>query len=62
LTSGVVDLMFDGETGWSIVDYKTDVSLDKTVYEKQLAAYTAALRMAGCRVADASVVSARPEP
>jgi ATP-dependent exoDNAse (exonuclease V) beta subunit len=60
LTNGVIDLMFQGDAGWSVVDYKTDLVLAKE-YEKQLDAYRVALRTLGCTVEDASIVSVRTQ-
>jgi ATP-dependent helicase/nuclease subunit A len=62
MTTGVIDLLYEGETGWQVIDYKTDRSLDDSRYAAQLEAYRAALRTVGCRVAGASVVSVRTEP
>ena len=59
LTNGVIDLLFQSDEGWQVVDYKTDVALDGQAYEAQLEAYRAALRKVGCDVVDASVVSVR---
>jgi ATP-dependent helicase/nuclease subunit A len=58
LTNGVIDLIFEGEHGWQVVDYKTDVALAER-YETQLNAYRTALRRVGCTVVDASIVSIR---
>jgi ATP-dependent helicase/nuclease subunit A len=59
LTNGVIDLLFQSDAGWQVVDYKTDVTLVGEAYEPQLDAYGAALRKLGCNVVDASVVSMR---
>ena len=59
LTNGVIDLLFQSDQGWQVVDYKTDVTLDDQSYEGQLEAYRAALRKVGCNDVDASVVSVR---
>jgi ATP-dependent helicase/nuclease subunit A len=59
LTTGVIDLLFQADEGWQVVDYKTDVTLDDKSYEGQLAAYRTALRKVGCNVVDAAVVSVR---
>ena len=61
LTNGVIDLLFQTDKGWQVVDYKTDVPSGKRSYEAQLEAYRAALREFGCHVVDASVVSVRQE-
>jgi ATP-dependent helicase/nuclease subunit A len=61
LTNGVIDLVFDSEAGWQVVDYKTDWSLEEARYTAQLEAYRAALRKVGCAVAGASVVKVRTE-
>lgn len=62
LTSGVIDLVFDTDAGWQVVDYKTDRSLEEGRYVTQLEAYRTALRSVGCPVAGASVVNVRTEP
>jgi ATP-dependent helicase/nuclease subunit A len=59
VTNGVIDLMFERDEGWQLVDYKTDLALADQVYKAQLDAYRAALRKVGCNVVDASVVSLR---
>jgi ATP-dependent helicase/nuclease subunit A len=59
LTNGVIDLLFDSDEGWRIRDYKTDVSLDATAYEGQLATYRKALEKTNCKVADAALVHVR---
>jgi len=61
LTNGVIDLLFQSDAGWQVVDYKTDVTLDGQTYEAQLDAYRAALRKVGCNVVDAAVVSVRSQ-
>ena len=61
LTNGVIDLLFDSDAGWQVVDYKTDRSLDQELYSRQLEAYRSALKSTGCSVAGASVVSVRSE-
>jgi ATP-dependent helicase/nuclease subunit A len=61
LTSGVIDLLFRSGPSWQIVDYKTDLDLDASGYDGQLATYRRALRQLGCEVASASVVRVRPE-
>ena len=45
--------------GWQIVDYKTDVELDASVYAKQLETYREALKQMGCEVVSANIVSVR---
>ena len=55
----MIDLLFQSDEGWQVVDYKTDVTLDDESYEAQLEAYRAALRKVGCDVVDATVVSVR---
>jgi ATP-dependent helicase/nuclease subunit A len=62
LLAGVIDLLFQSEQGWRVVDYKTDVTLDDTSYEAQLEAYRAALRTVGCNVVDASIIGVRTHP
>ena len=59
LTNGVIDLLFDSDAGWQVVDYKTDRTIEDGRYAAQLAAYDAALRKVGCAVAGASVVNVR---
>jgi ATP-dependent helicase/nuclease subunit A len=59
LTNGVIDLLFDSDAGWQVVDYKTDRTLEEGRYAAQLEAYRAALRKVGCSVAGASVVNVR---
>src|SRR6185436_16758637 len=59
LTNGVIDLLFRGDKGWHVVDYKTDLVLTPQVHEAQLDAYRAALRKIGCEVVDAAIVSVR---
>jgi ATP-dependent exoDNAse (exonuclease V) beta subunit len=59
LTNGVIDLMFQLDEGWRVVDYKTDVTLKANAYEAQLEAYRAALRKAGCISVSASLVGVR---
>ncbi len=61
LTTGIVDLVFEGAEGLKIVDYKTDLTLTADLYEAQLEAYRLALRSVGCDVAEASVVGVRSE-
>jgi ATP-dependent exoDNAse (exonuclease V) beta subunit len=59
LANGVVDLLFQSEAGWHIVDYKTDLALDATSYQAQLDAYRNALRKFDCKVVEAEIVSVR---
>jgi ATP-dependent exoDNAse (exonuclease V) beta subunit len=59
MTNGVIDLLFKREQGWSVRDYKTDVSLDATKYEGQLEAYRKALEKMNCKVADTALVHLR---
>ncbi len=59
MTNGVIDLLFQSDAGWQVVDYKTDMALDVKAYHSQLDAYRAALRALGCDVVDAAVVSVR---
>jgi ATP-dependent helicase/nuclease subunit A len=61
LTNGVMDLLFESDAGWQVVDYKTDRSIEDGRYAAQLEAYKAALRKVGCSVAGASVVNVRTE-
>jgi ATP-dependent helicase/nuclease subunit A len=62
LTNGVIDLLFESEAGWQVVDYKTDQALKDVRYAAQLEAYRSALRKMGCQVAGAMVVNVRTEP
>jgi ATP-dependent exoDNAse (exonuclease V) beta subunit len=53
LTSGVIDLLHESADGWTVVDYKTDASFDRSAsaaYEAQLALYRQALERCGLRV------------
>jgi ATP-dependent helicase/nuclease subunit A len=59
LTNGVIDLLFQSDKGWQVVDYKTDVAIDGQAHAQQLESYRIALRKVGCDVVDASVVSVR---
>jgi ATP-dependent helicase/nuclease subunit A len=61
MTNGVIDLLFKGEHGWSVRDYKTDVSLDATNYDGQLGAYRKALEKMNCKVADTALVHVRDQ-
>ena len=61
LTAGIIDLIFESDDGWQVVDYKTDRSLKEARYTAQLEAYRTALRQVGCAVAGASLVNVRPE-
>jgi ATP-dependent exoDNAse (exonuclease V) beta subunit len=69
LVEGKIDLLIEGEGGWTIVDYKTD-RLDRLrdeeavrehfeQYRPQLREYAVALKTLGVPVARACVVSAR---
>jgi ATP-dependent exoDNAse (exonuclease V) beta subunit len=62
VTSGVVDLLFESAAGWTVVDYKTDMTLDSSAYEAQLDSYRAALQEVGCTVARATVIGVRSQP
>jgi ATP-dependent helicase/nuclease subunit A len=62
LTNGVIDLLFESDAGWQVVDYKTDRMLADGQYEAQLQAYRRALQQLGCGVAGASIVKVRSEP
>lgn len=59
LMAGVVDLMFQSGDGCHVRDYKTDVSLEPSVYVGQLKAYHVALKSMSCAVADARLVPVR---
>jgi ATP-dependent helicase/nuclease subunit A len=61
LTNGVVDLLFESDEGWQVVDYKTDAALDERSYEGQLESYRAALRTIGCNVVNAELVNVRSQ-
>jgi len=62
LTTGVIDLLFDSDSGWHVVDYKTDRALEDGRYASQLEVYQDALLKVGCSVARASVVNVRTRP
>ena len=57
----MIDLLFQSDKGWQVVDYKTDVMLDGKSYDAQLGAYRVALRKVGLDVVDAAVVSVRSQ-
>jgi ATP-dependent helicase/nuclease subunit A len=59
LTSGVIDLLFTSADGWHVRDYKTDISLDASAYERQLMTYRGALEGLQCDVVDAELVHVR---
>jgi ATP-dependent helicase/nuclease subunit A len=61
LTNGVIDLLFESDAGWQVIDYKTDRSLEEARYSAQLEAYRSALRTVGCSVGGAAVVNVRTE-
>jgi ATP-dependent helicase/nuclease subunit A len=61
LTTGVIDLLYEAEAGWQVIDYKTDRSLDDHRYAAQLEAYRRALKAMGCQVAGVEVVNVRTE-
>ena len=48
LLEGVVDLAFATDSGWTVVDFKTDEHPDRSLdaYERQVGLYGAALRRA----------------
>jgi ATP-dependent exoDNAse (exonuclease V) beta subunit len=49
VVEGVVDLAFADESGWTVVDFKTDADLDEDdleVYRRQVAVYVDAIRRA----------------
>lgn len=58
LSAGVIDLAFEKDDGWHVIDYKTDVVLGDQ-YDTQLDAYRVALLKVGCRVGAAQVISVR---
>ena len=62
LTNGVIDLLYQTDVGWRVVDYKTDRAVSDGKYERQLDAYRDALRQMGCQIAGASVVNVRTQP
>jgi ATP-dependent helicase/nuclease subunit A len=49
LVSGTIDLLFARETGWEVIDYKTDTAMDErsAAYENQMRAYAQALGVIG---------------
>jgi ATP-dependent helicase/nuclease subunit A len=59
LTSGVIDLLFASESGWQVRDYKTDLNLDATGYERQLRIYRDGLRRVGIDTAETALVDVR---
>jgi len=59
LTNGVIDLLFQSDAGWQVVDYKTDISLSDKAYEAQLDAYRTAMRKLHLNVVDASLINVR---
>jgi ATP-dependent exoDNAse (exonuclease V) beta subunit len=59
LINGVIDLLFKSADRWHVRDYKTDVSLDASAYERQLRTYRSALESLQCNVADAELVHVR---
>jgi ATP-dependent helicase/nuclease subunit A len=62
LINGVVDLPFKSAGGWQIRDYKTDMALDPSAYERQLNTYVRALREIGLEPKDAALVHVRLDP
>ena len=58
LVDGVVDLAFEEDLGWTVVDFKTDRELDPglEVYRRQLALYAAAVSAATGRDTTALLV------
>ena len=57
LTNGVMDLLFESDAGWRVVDYKTDTGRSRmAVTPRSWTRTQAALRTLGCPVAGASVV------
>ncbi len=62
VTNGVIDLLYQGISGWQVVDYKTDRSSSGVKYDAQLQTYLHALRQLGCPVVGASVVNVRTAP
>lgn len=48
LLEGVIDLAFDEDGSWTVLDFKTDADLkrERATYERQLSIYTAAVREA----------------
>src|SRR5690606_38449115 len=61
LTNGMIDLLYETEAGWQVIDYKTDRSVEEGRHLAQLDGYRNGLRAVGCSVADASVVSVRTD-
>jgi ATP-dependent helicase/nuclease subunit A len=59
LTTGVMDLLYETEAGWQVIDYKTDRTLADERYASQLDAYRNALGKLGCVVGSTTVVNVR---
>ncbi len=59
LLEGVVDLAFEDDAGWTVVDFKTDRELDGRVqrYRRQVALYAEAVARATGRAAIAVLLS-----
>jgi ATP-dependent exoDNAse (exonuclease V) beta subunit len=59
LLEGVVDLAFEEDDGWTVVDFKTDRELDGLVprYRRQVALYAEAVARATGRAARAVLLS-----
>jgi ATP-dependent helicase/nuclease subunit A len=62
LTMGVIDLIHKGQSGWRIIDYKTDAdggAAKSPVYEMQTARYREALEACGVEVEGVALESVR---
>jgi ATP-dependent helicase/nuclease subunit A len=62
LTNGVIDLIFESDGGWRVVDYKTDQTTLPGRHDRQLEAYRSALKAVGCQTSGVVVVNVRTEP
>ncbi len=59
ITEGVADLLFLDQSGWVLVDYKSDASIPSerlVAYQRQLRLYAAMLAAAGIEVAEAHLL------
>ena len=61
--NGVIDLMFERQSAWHVIDYKTDLDVERTeaAYAKQTATYLKALTLVGANAGDARVAPVRAE-
>jgi ATP-dependent exoDNAse (exonuclease V) beta subunit len=63
VSTGVIDLMFAGSSGWRVIDYKTDSNQHASVpmqYVNQLKAYELALERCGTPVEGSAIQFVRP--